>query len=70
MFKTSRYRRKLRVLRVNGFSFDFEIVVIRAHALGNLTGPVRLFAKVVRNYFGREITKQRVTSSRRNANAA
>ena len=61
MFRTSRCRKKLRTLRVSGFLFEFGISVIHARALGNLTAPVRLFTKVVHDYFGPESTRQRST---------
>jgi DNA-binding transcriptional LysR family regulator len=52
MVKASRYREKLRILRVRDFAFDFDIWLIRPPFLGRLTAPVKVFGEVVAARFG------------------
>ena len=52
MVKASRYREKLRILRVRDFAFDFDIWLIRPPFLGRLKVPVSVFGEVVAARFG------------------
>ena len=52
MVKASRYREKLRILRVRDFAFDFDIWLLRAPFLGRLTAPAKVFGEVVAARFG------------------
>jgi DNA-binding transcriptional LysR family regulator len=47
MLRISRYREKVRALRITDFAFDFDIWVIRPPFLGHLSAPVKLFGEVV-----------------------
>ncbi len=52
MFRRSRYRTKLRIVRTSDFDFEFATWVIRPPHLGMLAAPARLFAEVVGARFG------------------
>ena len=57
MVKASRYRRKLRMLQVKDFAFDFDIWLLRPPFLGRLRGPVAVFGEVVAARFGNSSKK-------------
>lgn len=59
MVKASRYREKLRILRVRDFAFDFDIWLVRPPFLGRLKAPVSVFGEVVAARFGNSKGKLR-----------
>jgi hypothetical protein len=52
MVKASRYRAKLRILRVRDFAFDFDIWLIRPPFLGRMRAPVNVYGELVAARFG------------------
>src|SRR4029453_12138370 len=62
MVKASRYREKLRIVRVPDFTFDVNIWMIRPPFLGRLKAAVNLFGETVASRFGgskTSVTKRR-----------
>lgn len=62
MVKASRYREKLRIVRVRDFTFDVDIWMIRPPFLGRLKAAVNLFGETIAARFGgpkTNVTKRR-----------
>jgi DNA-binding transcriptional LysR family regulator len=62
MVKASRYRAKLRILRVRDFAFDFDIWLIRPPFLGRMRAPVNVFGELVAARFGDSTGKRGVVT--------
>jgi DNA-binding transcriptional LysR family regulator len=60
MVKVSRYRKKVRLIRVNDYASSVEIWLIRTPVLGKLNEPVKLFGELVTARFGRVTTSRGV----------